>query len=439
MGPEPSPSGFGRLADLSGSAHFCIFYQTENNLQEMLSNYFGAGLAKNEFCLFVSWGATVESAKDVLLRAIPSVDRNLQDHSAEIISAQDSFFKKGIFGPARAIDFFQMKLDEALTDGYARMRVLGKVDWIDKKNWERFSKFEGELDTEFDNKPISFGCMYASSGFSATNVLDIARTHQLIVAKRNGNWEIFEASERLYDELKKSHEQLRALSRRLVEVQETELKSLARALHDDVSQTLSGIIMQLGTAKALVPKSAKPAREILNQTEALVQKTLEGTRSMITTLRPQVLDDLGLVPALRYLGKEFQDSGVSSVKVEADHWPEGVPVAVEVALFRIVQEALSNVRKHAQAKNVHIRLVKEGDLLVLSVQDDGIGLEMQKARSSSNRDKVIAGGWMIPSGHFGLIGIQERAAQLGGRLEIHSAPGAGTTLRVELPVSQEEP
>ena len=97
---------------------------------------------------------------------------------------------------------------------------------------------------------------------------------------------------------------------------------------------------------------------------------------------------------------------------------------------------MTNVRKHAKAMRVTIKLAKEDGLVVLSVQDDGIGFEKQTTRSRASGDMVIEGGWLIPAGHFGLIGIQERVTQLGGRLQISSASGQGMIMRVELPLSE---
>ena len=242
------------------------------------------------------------------------------------------------------------------------------------------------------------------------------------------------ANAQLLKAANEQHEQLRALSAKLVEAQESERKRLAREIHDDISQTLTASIMQLGTAKSLLPKSAKSAYTILEQTEELIKNTLEQTRLIIADLRPPVLDDLGLAPALRRLGDELQESTGATVKIKTSRLPRRLPAPIEVALFRIVQEALANIRRHAQAHHVTISLAKESERLTLSVQDDGIGFEKQTSRSRQRGDMVIEEGLVIPAGHFGLIGIQERVTQLGGKLKVTSAPGQGATLRVELPL-----
>jgi PAS domain S-box-containing protein len=241
---------------------------------------------------------------------------------------------------------------------------------------------------------------------------------------------------RLFEQVQGARQRLQTLSRQLLVAQEEERHTVARELHDEIGQTLTGLVMHLGMAKSLLPKSAGPVRNILEQSEALIQETLERARTVIAGLRPQVLDDLGLVPALRRLGEEFQENTGVTVEIETDHLTQRLPAPIEVALFRIVQEALTNVRKHAQAHRVNIMVKREDEHVVLSVQDDGVGFEQQAAQSRTNDVMILEGGWTIPHGHFGLIGIQERAMQLRGRLQISSAPGQGTILRVELPLSE---
>jgi two-component system sensor histidine kinase DegS len=241
---------------------------------------------------------------------------------------------------------------------------------------------------------------------------------------------------RLFEQVREARQRLEALSGRLLAIQEEERRTIARELHDEVGQALSGWMMQLGTVKSLLPKSAKSARIILDEVEALVQQTLESIRKIIAGLRPSVLDDLGLTPAIRRLGSEFQEDTGTHVEMDTTRLTERLPAPLEVALFRIVQEALTNVRKHARAKRVSIGLAKEDGKVVVSVQDDGVGFEKQTAPPRSSGDLILRGGWRIPAGHFGLIGIQERVTQLGGRLDLTSAPGQGTTLRVEIPLPE---
>jgi signal transduction histidine kinase len=244
---------------------------------------------------------------------------------------------------------------------------------------------------------------------------------------------------RLFEQVQGARQRLQALSSQQLVAQEAERRMIARELHDEIGQILSGLMMQLGMARSQLPKSAKSAQTILEGAEALIQEILERTRGIIAGLRPQVLDDLGLIPAVRRLVDEFQEDTGARVEIKTDHIPNRLPAPLEVTLFRIVQEGLTNVRKHAQAHQVSIGLAKEDGQVVLSVQDDGLGFEKQPAEPRADGDMILEGGWVIPEGHFGLLGIQERAAQLGGRLQVTSAPGQGTILRVEIPLPEPLP
>jgi PAS domain S-box-containing protein len=240
---------------------------------------------------------------------------------------------------------------------------------------------------------------------------------------------------RLFEQVQGAQRRLQILSGQLLFAQEAERRTIARELHDEIGQILSGLMMQLGTAKSLLPRSAKPVENILEQSEELIDQILGRTRAIIAGLRPPVLEDLGLIPALHRLADDFQSNTGMVVKIETDNFPERLPLPLEVALFRIVQEALTNVRKHAQAHQVSIRLSNYDEKLVVSVEDDGLGFEKQPPGPIADGDTVLEGGWRIPADHFGLIGIQERAVQLGGSMKITSSPGQGTNLQVELPFS----
>ena len=238
---------------------------------------------------------------------------------------------------------------------------------------------------------------------------------------------------RLFQSLSEQREQLHALSARLVDMQESERRRLAWEIHDDVSQSLTALMLQLGAAQSLLPKSSDRARGVLEEAETLTGKTLEGVRRMIADLRPPVLDDLGLAPALRRLGDELRERAEVDVTFEASGPPGRLPPQIENALFRIAQEALTNIRKHAQSQHAAISLKVERERVTLLVKDDGVGLRSRRDQARRRGDVLIPGGWVVLKGHYGLVGMQERAALLGGTLQVQSAPGEGTTLRVELP------
>ena len=205
--------------------------------------------------------------------------------------------------------------------------------------------------------------------------------------------------------------------RRAVQAQEAERRRLARELHDETGQALTSILLGLSAVERA--ESAEAAHVAAGELRGLVVETLQSVRRLAVELRPSALDDFGLEPALRRLGQAMRERGELDVQVEARLGEERLPAEVETALYRIVQEALTNVVKHAGAAHVSIVLTRKQGSVVVMIEDDGRGFDL--AESSVDR--------------LGLLGMRERVQLLDGSLEIEAAPGAGTTLVVELPLS----
>ena len=213
--------------------------------------------------------------------------------------------------------------------------------------------------------------------------------------------------------LELSQERLRALSRRLLEVQEDERGRLARDLHDDVGQALTALKIQL---ESLARVAGPVAARVLECVET-TRHTLERVRQLSLSLRPLQLDDLGLVAALRsHLDRQASVGGLTP-HFDAVNAPHGVASEIETACFRVAQEAINNVLRHAQARNLWVRVFTEDAHLVLSVRDDGSGFDLDHARR-----RGAAGA------SLGLVGMEERVALAGGSLELQSAPGHGTLM-----------
>lgn len=227
--------------------------------------------------------------------------------------------------------------------------------------------------------------------------------------------------ERLNRELELSHERLRALSRRLFEVQEEERRRLARDLHDDVGQALTALKIQLESVARAGAEAAARAR--VDECVDTVQHTLERVRQLSLSLRPPQLDDLGLAAALRsHLDRQARVAGLQA-HFETEDAPQALAPDTETACFRVAQEAINNVLRHARARNLWVRLFSAGGRLAISVRDDGQGFDLEAVRERS------AGG-----GNLGLIGMEERMALAGGSFELRSAPGQGTILLATFPV-----
>lgn len=211
------------------------------------------------------------------------------------------------------------------------------------------------------------------------------------------------------------------LLKRVVAAQEAERQRIARELHDETGQALTAIGLGLRGASSVLRQDPDRAAGNLRQLEGLVARSLVELQRLIADLRPSHLDDLGLPAALRWYAGEIQTRAPLTVSVETEGEPRALQPEVNTTLFRVAQEALTNVVKHADARHVTVRLRYEGESVRLEVDDDGRGFDLQAA-------SLAAG---APS--WGLAGMQERASLLGGALTVETSPGAGTRIEVRLP------
>jgi signal transduction histidine kinase len=219
-------------------------------------------------------------------------------------------------------------------------------------------------------------------------------------------------------EVTEARQELKDLSAKLVATQETERKSISRDLHDAVGQSMSAVQFELhDLAVALRPYEPR-LRERVDNVRDLVESSLAVIRNMALLLRPAMLDDLGLAAALGWLAREIARPTGLRIQVQADDLPPDLPDEHKTCIFRIVQEALHNVQKHANANAVEITVRASDSWLVVTVQDDGRGF--QHGRSHG----------------LGLTGMHERAESLGGSVKITSGPGKGTLIEVGLPLPQ---
>lgn len=224
-------------------------------------------------------------------------------------------------------------------------------------------------------------------------------------------------------ERKLAEDTLLMFSRRLIEAQEDERRRIARELHDQIGQVLTAVKMNLSTVQQLC-NSAEAESHVKENLEA-IDEALRLVRDLSVDLRPPVLDDLGLATALRwYVDRYARRTGLNvDVIVELPDENERFSRDLETACFRIAQEALTNVVRHASASQIIVQLAKEDDFLFLLVKDDGVGFEPESLRKRSPRAATL-----------GLIGMQERAHAAGGTVDVESAVSRGTEIRLKLPL-----
>jgi two-component system sensor histidine kinase UhpB len=226
---------------------------------------------------------------------------------------------------------------------------------------------------------------------------------------------------RLRADLAARERDLVRLSQQLMHVQEEERRRLSRELHDGVGQSLTAILSYLWLIEQQLPPDATVLRTRTAEARRLASTTMAELRELSQLLRPSTLDDYGLVPSLRSHLRSFAERHQIAASFDADGLPERLPPAIETAVYRITQEALTNVARHARATRVRVKLALTDGTLRLDIQDDGVGLRPAAARTDGG----------------GLLGIRERVRSLGGRVRISSE--SGTRLSVELPFSDTLP
>jgi len=219
------------------------------------------------------------------------------------------------------------------------------------------------------------------------------------------------------DALQHSLEELRALAAHLQSVREEERRRVAREIHDELGQALTGIMLESASLIRELPKDAKQQSTRAELIMKLADETIQTVRRISTELRPGILDDLGLMAAVEWAAEEFQSRTGTNCRLDLPEDDIVIDRERATALFRILQETLTNVARHANATQVNVRLAKEKGSLLLEVHDNGKGIS--KEQLSAGRS-------------LGILGMRERAVLLGGGLAISGAPGQGTTIKVRI-------
>lgn len=216
----------------------------------------------------------------------------------------------------------------------------------------------------------------------------------------------------------------RLLLKRVIAAQEDERRRVARELHDDTGQHLTAVIMAVGTAQEVLQRDPGQAWSVLDEARELATRSLQGVRELILGLRPSSLDDFGLVSALRRLVDDLSRRTGLEIRVDGDALTRRLPTEVETTLFRILQEGLNNVARHAAARHVTLHLSLIGTEVQAVLEDDGVGFDVAQVEPPEGGHRL------------GLLGMHERASLLGGEVVVTSTAGRGTRLCVRLPVDQ---
>jgi PAS domain S-box-containing protein len=246
------------------------------------------------------------------------------------------------------------------------------------------------------------------------------------IARRQAVEEALRTSEQhsreLLEQSRQMQEQLQLLSRQVLSAQEEERKKISRELHDVVAQTLTSINVQLANLKRQAMKNTKGLDRDIARTQRLVEQSVDIVHRFARDLRPTVLDDLGLIPALRTFMKGFtQETGIR-VHLSAFAGVEEVNGDKRTVLYRVAQEALTNVARHARASTAEVKIQKVDGCICMKIKDDGKGFEKERVLSARRGQRL------------GLLGMRERLDMVGGKFTVTSRPSKGTTVLAQVPL-----
>jgi len=444
-------------------AHFCFFYETREDLVDTLISYCKSGLESGEYCMWiVAEPLTVDEAKGALKAAVPDLDRHLADSRLELASARDWFLQGGSFDGKRLTRSWYEKLASVSARGYAGMRVTGDTTWLTNKDWRHFCDYEDGLNEVIGNQRLAVLCTYPLAGCGAPQILDVVKTHQFVLARRHGNWEVVETAalkrakaelKHLNDELERRVDertsQLRQASEALREAQAvlahvnrvTAMGQLAASISHEVMQPITaGInnaeaalhwldaenLAEVRDALGHAVKEGNRAVDVIGRIRALIKKA--PPRKDAFDMNEAILEVVGLTR-----GEVVKDN-ISVQTQLADGLPriQGDKVQLQQVILNLIinaVEAMSSVSKGPG--ELFISTGKDASGVLVAVRDSGPGL------SPDNLERLFDAFYTTKADGMGMgLSICRSIVQAhGGRIWASRDFGQGATFQFSLPLS----
>jgi len=348
----------------------------------------------------------------------------------------------GRFEPERMIALLRSETEQAVGERYRALRVTGEMSWALKglPGSDRIVEYEAKLNTFFPGSQCLAICQYDRRRFDPRVLMEVLETHPLAVigteiydnfyymppqdffgahpvAAKLDSW-----LNHLKDR-KRSETQIRTLTRKLMKTQEDERRMISRELHDRVGQDLSGIKMALETLFDPQPSGQTGIRAKVSQLAKLLDRAIFTVRDLAYELRPPGLDEMGLVQALSMFCDDFAEKTL----IRTDYHSVGIEKMkldfnTRINLYRMIQEGLNNIHKHAEATRAVVKLTAAYPHIILRIEDNGKGFDVEKRAREIDSEK-----------RMGLRSLQERTDLLGGVMIVASKPGQGTKILIKLP------
>jgi signal transduction histidine kinase len=423
------------IEQIGPADHVCTLYEQRDEEVAIAVSYIRAGLDRGELCVCV-----VDDGGESIFDALASAG---VDIDAEMCKGRLAFFEKPLAQGLGTLDMLgkiEQFASESRKAGYAGFRIVGEMSWALDGDMKALAEFEARLNLNrvWERHACAGLCQFDVRRFTPETLREMIIMHPLVVIgnricrnpyyvapelylspdwpSHEANWMMtnLEQLQQSQDSLRALQERYRSLSRRLLEQQEYERAALARELHDQLGQSLVAISLNL---QAIEDDLSPSSRARVPESTQIIKKMIEQVRTLAFELRPSVLDEFGLVEALRNLVMRHGERAGVRASFTATPTDTRAPVEIETACFRIVQEALSNVARHARARHVEVTLTAQNAALEVTVRDDGVGFNAEQPRTG-----------------LGQVGMDERAELVGGSVDIESVPDAGTTVRARFPL-----
>jgi signal transduction histidine kinase len=431
-----------RLWKLQAGDHLCCLYASEDEHRALLSPFIRQGLERHEKVLYLVDDHSAEQILDYLKADGVETNPFLQRGQLCFQNSDESYKPAEALGPEGMIAFLQAATECALAEGYKALRVTSEMSRVVKGLTDSEHVIEGgaKMNTFILGSCCLAACQYDRRKFDSDVLLDVLLTHPLVaiggevyenfyymspqnffganpVAAKLDSW-LNQLKER-----KRSETQIRTLTHKLMRTQEDERQMISRELHDRVGQDLSGIKMALETLFDQHPAAAPEIRAKTAQLSRLLERTIFAVRDLAYDLRPPGLDEMGIVQAVSmfcddfaektHIRTDFHAAGIEKMKLDFN---------IQINLYRMIQEGLNNIHKHAEASVAVVKLTAAYPHIILRIEDDGRGFDAEKRVREMDSEK-----------RMGLRSLQERTDLLGGNMIVASKIGQGTKIFIKLP------
>jgi signal transduction histidine kinase len=457
---QPAPlrkTGLDVLGERPWGTHFCVFYETNDDLVEMLIPYFKTGIENREYCFWVlAEHLTEDDARSALSRAIPGSDRHLIENNIEFLGSEECYLKGGAFNLNRVTAEWGERLERALAAGYEGIRISGYAGWLQTREWPDFWKYEGSLNKSIGELRMIVLCTYPLTGSSGSDILDVAHTHQCAISRRGGKWEVIETAalkeakeeiERLNEELEERvierSRELSVAQGELARVERlTTMGRLAASITHEIAQPVSAMVTNADSCLRWLTNPIPDLDYARESVRAVVKdgqrvaEVFRSIRSLVQKAEPRMgtLDINNVIEEVLVLARgELQNQDVSARTDLQATLPRlrGDRVQLQQVLLNLVTnaiQAMAGVRDRPRVLTIRSQL-HERDGILVEVEDSGTGLD------PTSIDQIFES--MVttkPDGMgMGLTISRSIVAAHGGRLWASPRDGFGAIFCIVLP------